>query len=266
MKVVFAFVFFTMAKGWYDVVEYFPPFMEWYLTRAKKQDYRYDSSEEFTKIVNRFDSTWLEELDKNIYEIYDFVKEHQDDEVEVFKYLIKNVKGLALAKAGFVVQLILGKYGCIDSVNTKVYKSLLDFELPGGLSFPKGNKEVKDALELTKGGKRDLGLYLKALHILGGDNHAQKLWDDWCEIIEKKLLNATPTGEPQGEVFITLPNGNIEVIKPYRISKKTEEPLIKNLASLDGSDGRTVSKQHRDLILPYGESKFNKFVDNIINE
>ena len=77
-------------------------------------------------------------------------------EFEIYKYIINNIRGLALAKAAFATQLILGKFGCIDSVNTAAYDALIrkDIEQKGDKSaFTLQTRKVKKRPVLDAEGK-----------------------------------------------------------------------------------------------------------------
>ena len=268
MEVVLAFVFFTMQKGWHDVLQYFPPFMEWYLTKGEKEDFRYSNDEVFHKLTNRFGplknkqgdilDSYLKPLHNNINKTYKFVVDHQDDEVAVFIYF-NTMMGLAMAKSAFAVQLILGKMGCLDSVNQKVYGSMLPDKL-AGKSISRGVTG-----DITTGGQKNLDIYLKALDHLGKDMHSQLLWDDWCDIVEKKLLYAA-SKEEYGDIEITLPDGTKSHIKPYASSSKDEREIEMAKSTISGKPGLTVSGQHRDLVTRFGENVFHQLFEEILNE
>jgi hypothetical protein len=82
------------------------------------------------------------------------------------EYLAGNVPGLALAKAGFLVQMLRGDIGCIDTVNAALYR------VPYAERF--GRYKQRSAY----GRARALLAYVALCDKLGG---SARLWDTWCE-------------------------------------------------------------------------------------
>ena len=81
------------------------------------------------------------------------------------EYLAGNVPGLALPKAGFLVQMLRGDVGCLDTVNVALYRvDLSRFD----------RYKARNAY----GRARALLAYVKLCDKLGG---AEYLWDQWCE-------------------------------------------------------------------------------------
>ena len=85
-------------------------------------------------------------------------------------YLAGKVPGLALAKGGFLVQMLYGGVGCLDSVNAGLY----------------GIPEATTAhySQFKRAGRHEQGRmlrrYVSHCQRLGG---AQLLWDKWCASI-----------------------------------------------------------------------------------
>tara|TARA_Y100000015_G_scaffold28281_1_gene27499 strand:- start:77 stop:700 length:624 start_codon:yes stop_codon:yes gene_type:complete len=83
--------------------------------------------------------------------------------------LLLHVPGLGLAKAGFVIQLVVGQVGCIDSHNIKKYgvkESIL--RIPTNASPRLRAKKIED--------------YVALCASIG----CASLWDNWCNLIADK--------------------------------------------------------------------------------
>ena len=91
---------------------------------------------------------------------------------------VSSIYGIGTVKAGFVLQLCLGKVGCLDVHNLRRY----------GLtpaSF-KVNDKISEATALAKA-----NLYEKTCIDLGGSKH---LWDSWCNYVSDLYPLTFPTG------------------------------------------------------------------------
>jgi len=80
------------------------------------------------------------------------------------EYLAGNVPGLGLPKAGFLVQLLRGDVGCLDTVNIALYSVNAE-------AFSRYKQRS------AHGRARALLAYVKLCDKLGG---AERLWDVWC--------------------------------------------------------------------------------------
>ena len=113
-------------------------------------------------------------------------------EFEIYKYITNNVKGFALAKAAFATQLIVGKFGCIDSINLRAYETLIkkdikkhDKKSAFTIAKDTGEIKIKDASGISLAGYQR---FLQSLEDLYGDNISKVLWNDWCEIVANKII------------------------------------------------------------------------------
>jgi poly(A) polymerase/tRNA nucleotidyltransferase (CCA-adding enzyme) len=195
LAMVFAFVFYTIQTDWNMVVDNFPHFIKWFYTEAVKKKGNklvVDRSAKppgmghmMTSPSKKYNGLASERL-QNLYEVYDnrhkiyenFVKKI-DNPRELFIYILKNIKGLAAVKAGFVVQLVTGRIGCMDSINSKVYTG----DITG---FNPSSKISKNkAGDFSPNTLKKIDQYIEYV-----DPLSQILWDDWCEIVESKLLYA----------------------------------------------------------------------------
>ena len=84
------------------------------------------------------------------------------------------VPGLGMAKAGFVMQMMFGRVGCIDVHNLRRFHKV----------------SVKD-VQFTKSAKVDTKLKKidNYINICKGNRSTEKLWDSWCEQLTYKRCN-----------------------------------------------------------------------------
>lgn len=88
--------------------------------------------------------------------------------------VLTDVPGLGLVKAGFVMQMMFGRVGCIDVHNLKRFYGI----------EAKDVKFVKIAPDTTK-----LEKITNYINICKGNRSTQKLWDSWCEQLVHKRCN-----------------------------------------------------------------------------
>ena len=91
---------------------------------------------------------------------------------------VASIPNIDLIKAGFVLQLCIGKVGCLDVHNLRRF----------GLSasaFKMGKVKYDTALGKAK-------LYIKVCEDLGG---CEYLWNSWCDLLAEKYPNKYKTGQ-----------------------------------------------------------------------
>ena len=96
---------------------------------------------------------------------------HTDDKLELAEELIGYFAGLygfGLVKAGFVVQLIFGLGGCLDTHNIKRF------------DIPARTFDNYSQLKTAAGRRRKIARYTALVHDLGGP---EQLWDGWCHYV-----------------------------------------------------------------------------------
>jgi len=135
-----------------------------------------------------FKNPSISDVWKNRQQLFDQVSNYaaKNDVVGMHKFITQRISGLGPVKAGFVVQLIMGKLGCIDMHNINLYSQ-----------YAKHYKKKKlyNALDpqLYSGkGDKDVTNYLKVLEMLekeGADT--MKLWDIWTNYV---AVNYTSEG------------------------------------------------------------------------
>ena len=304
MAILVSFVLFTIQKQWQDVKFKFDSYLQWVLTTDKKAqksplttDWKYDRDAEFAGGRNAFGTgnVFLKKLWANKKMVYDKViaiyhpinnkeKDQADllkKSIEIWFVLINNISGLGPTKAAFCVQLMMGKLGCIDSINSVVYQAIApenlfskktDDEGEINLSMKSATKDPKTK-ELTPAGHKIAKAYIDFLHSLeqaSGLDISKNLWDVWCDIVAQKINFAGPKLE-RNPIGVVLPDKKIQNVMPYEKNEKNHKLIDKYLEMLGGkSTGQDVSKDHADIITKSRErlgENINtlKDVDNVLN-
>jgi hypothetical protein len=97
----------------------------------------------------------------------------QGDDAALINRLVQ-IKGVAPVKAGFMVQLLWGRAGCIDVHNVAIYRAV----------FPDLANKIRDEEAWTKKSK-DVEEYVKLLKTLQGRGiGTQQLWDVWVNFVD----------------------------------------------------------------------------------
>ena len=91
---------------------------------------------------------------------------------------VASIPGIGIVKAGFVLQLCIGKVGCLDVHNLK------RFGLKAS-AFKLGKVKYDTALGKAK-------LYIKLCEDLGGSKY---LWDSWCDLLSEKYPTKYKNGQ-----------------------------------------------------------------------
>jgi hypothetical protein len=288
MFMVLAFVLYTIQKEWQIVRQTFPDFLKWVFEEAIPKDnwdYRGQSFSKYAHILGMHkihspnEAAHMRKLWEQKNTIYSTVTSllskkistslTDSSEFEIFKYLMENVSGLGAVKAAFASQLIIGKFGCIDSVNTRAYFDMIKKDIKkkdkksgfklvdrkdkdGKLIRVKGKKvqdiETKDSLVGLKGYVE----FLDSLQQLYGDDISKILWDDWCQIVGEKVVKAGSDHD------ITLKVNNQEfTINPYVPKSNLRTLLNKEKEHLGLVDptaiGTGVSLGHLSAITQSGD-------------
>jgi hypothetical protein len=307
MAIMISFVIFTIAKKWMDVKFRFDSFLQWVLATDKKAqksplttDWKYDKGVYFADENTPRNSfgpgnafiKGIWEKKKMIYDkviaIYHPVNNKAKDEADLLKksidiwfVLINNISGLGPTKAAFCVQLMMGKLGCIDSINSVVYQAIAPENLFSkkvndegeiNLTMKSATKDPKTK-ELTPAGHKIAKAYIDFLHSLeqaSGLDISKNLWDVWCDIVAQKLNFSGPK-LGRNPIGVVLPDKKIQNVMPYEKNKKSHELIDKYLEMLGGKvTGQDVSKDHADIITKSRErlgENINTWedVDNILN-
>ena len=132
-----------------------------------------------------YNSVW-----KNRDKLYAKFKEAVDnnireDPTEFYKFLL-TLEGLAVPKAGFAIQLLIGRLGCIDSINQamvysgefpKILKSKIDKK-----GFGEVTKKMQEAAISYRG-------VLEEIKNTVQSDESQYLWDLWCKLVAFQINN-----------------------------------------------------------------------------
>ena len=268
MFIVMAFVLYTIQKEWELVRQTFPDFIKWVFETAIPNDNWDFAGQYFDKLghlmgqgrdVSPTYAKYLKDLWDNKNEIFSNISHMIETETlpefEIYKYITNNVKGFALAKAAFATQLIVGKFGCIDSINLRAYETLIkkdikkhDKKSAFTIAKDTGEIKIKDASGISLAGYQR---FLQSLEDLYGDNISKVLWNDWCEIVANKIIKSG-TG---GKIELKLNNQDF-TINPYRQRKdfkimmdKEKEYIIQHDPLLTG---QAISKGHMEPVIDAG--------------
>ena len=88
--------------------------------------------------------------------------------------IITEIPGLNLAKAGFVMQLMFGRVGCMDVHNVRRFKIK-----PADITIMKTNGAVGKDKKIKK-----------YLSLCTGYRNSETLWDSWCNLVANKSCNS----------------------------------------------------------------------------
>lgn len=187
------------------------------------------------------------------------------------------VPGLGVPKAGFAVQLLIGKVGCIDSVNLNVLgvNKPTDIMNPSGgfqnasqVSVPTSGQGIITPHEyamlskVLKDDKKELLKFLygeltkKSFDVLRGyadyladleakGTTSEVLWDIWCHIIYQKIKHFG--GKP---IDVQLPSqSGVSRVRSYKGSSPHHLAAItKRLPKDDEAGGAAISADHSRLV------------------
>jgi hypothetical protein len=263
---VLIFVVATQLTRWPDVVAKFPHLMNYiYANNGMFKPGENRSEEELPKnfsslVVGKTDA--IDFLWKNRGQIYGMLSPaingyHEArsaaKEEAAFKLYLKllQMPRLGLPKAGFATQLIIGRLGCIDSINTNILQlpqDIITFDSDGKTRFKTPGKQDKPTEDfvssLTKGGvelAKKYADYLNNLERLSNDNITKILWDNWCDIVAYKIKN--PRTKFDVRLQGGLSGGEVESDYPrkYASENPSSEFMKKFAKDIEGTD---VSLQH----------------------
>lgn len=109
---------------------------------------------------------WLKAHPKLVSSMYTIIPSLTDEEA---LGILTEIPGIGPAKAGFVMQLVFGRVGCLDIHNFSTIYSLIDILKELDIKYNKDNKyNIKDYLSIC----RHIGV--------------EQLWDNWCTFIDNK--------------------------------------------------------------------------------
>jgi len=199
-------------------------------------------------------------------------------EEAVFQIYLELIKlpGLGLPKAAFASQLLIGRLGCIDSINLNLYKGLdpegklITYDKTGRPAFKTpGVSKKSGIIQVTKGGVKLAKQYvdfLKQIASLTGSTDAsisRKLWDSWVELVAIKI-------NKKGNVNVTMPGGEKFVV-PNDYSKNVKGAETNPSAAfrkkyIGNITPQDVSRQHFPKQMYEGLQRWSSYVNKLLKE
>ena len=192
----------------------------------------------------------------------------KQDTVGAFKYLIDNVTGLKAVKAGFCVQIMFGKLGCIDMHNINLYSGYAQFynkkQLYADLDPEALNKGTNKKIA---GSAREVEHYLRVLDQLEQEGaNTVKLWDVWVNYVANaydKGFSRYPKTGPYAGLTVDPNDPLVQRMMPLQdmpdrssIDPKTGKPKYKTRYDFGlHPGGGTASRAHR-IISHYQNRKY----------
>ena len=194
---------------------------------------------------------------------------------EIYLELIK-LPGLGLPKAAFASQLLIGRLGCIDSINLNLYKGLdpegklVTYDSKGRPTFKTpGLSKKTGIIQVTKGGvklAKEYVEFLKQIAKLTGSTDAsisRKLWDSWVELVAIKI-------NKKGDINVTMPGGEKFVV-PNDYSKNVSKAEINPSAAfrkkyIGNITPQDVSRQHFPKQMYEGLRRWSNYVSGLLAE
>lgn len=176
-----------------------------------------------------------------------------NDEFELYRFLNRYFQGASTIKAGFSVQLLSGKIGCIDNINADVYGFPLSITNKSGKQVESPNfktvKKVKTDI-LTPKGEQILTDYINFVKAIGEftkTDASQRLWDDWVQLAAAKAIFKGK------RIRFVLIDGRSVMMPTYTTATNKDKEYAEHLRSVskDGVDpygGYEIGKEH--LALP----------------
>ena len=195
---------------------------------------------------------------------------------EIYLELIKT-KGLGLPKAAFASQLIIGRLGCIDSINLNLYKGLdpegklITYNKKTGKpNFKRPSVSRKNGIiKVTPSGielAKNYVDFLKEIAKLTRSTEAkisQQLWDSWVELVSLKI-------NKEGDITVKMPDGEeFNVPNDYSKSIKGADinPSAKFRKQYIGKiTGRDISRQHYPPEMYEGVQRWSNYFYGILSE
>jgi hypothetical protein len=228
------FVQVTIQESWYNVVAAFPVVMDFIkkygglkpselLNKEKsieKGKPFYNYPPEIAKVLQggqlEYSSFYWDNRDSIYNTLIPSIKKYNNNkdnkqliatEDATFELYLKllELPGLGFPKAAFAVQLIIGKLGCIDSINIQIYNkikgsnNLFQIDDKGKHIFKtvtsaKKNKEGFKNLQNVhvEFAKNYVDFLNEIAALAGGKDASPMLWDAWVKIVAAKINKAGP--------------------------------------------------------------------------
>lgn len=294
------FVVATQQMRWYDVVPKFPLLMTFvkqeggllnpetsYVDEKGKTIYKIPK--EFAQLALSFRKNSIQYIWENREQIFatfsplfnTFNTAGEDSmakEEAIFQIYLELIKlpGLGLPKAAFASQLLIGRLGCIDSINLNLYKGLdpegklITYDKSGKPTFKTPGVSKKGGIiQVTKGGIKLASNYVKFLKEIARMTEtseaqlSKQLWDSWVELVSLKI-------NKKGDIDVIMPGGEKFVV-PNDYSKNIKGAETNPSAAfrkkyIGNITGQDVSRQHFPPKMYENYQRWTSYVGNIIKE
>jgi len=281
------FVIATQQQRWYDVVPKFPILMTFLRKNGRlidpSLDYQ-DIPKAFSQLVLNFRMDGIDTVWTNRDQYYSILKPlinkynkssgiaKEDAMFSIYLECLK-IPALGYPKAAFATQLIIGRLGCIDSINLNLYKDLdKENSIIGKSGSFKTPDKIKDSnnkiIDITKGTvklAKEYVKFLKRISELTKSSEAQisqMLWNSWVKLVELKI------NQPN-DIDVIMPGGEKFVV-PNDYARKTSDADInpssafrkKYIGNITADD---ISRQHYPPMMTEGFKKWTKYFYKTLN-
>lgn len=191
---------------------------------------------------------------KSRHKLYDKIynQGYIDDTLKLYIYL-SNISGLSTVKAAFVVQLLTGRMGCIDNINTDIYGipvEIADVQ-NGDIRFQNISKATVDGVKSEEPTKKGLFVaekyieFLNAIKAINKSSDVSKmLWDHWVQLSAAKAFF-----QGQGYIQLKTINGETVVMPAYKDKEKARSYRDELRASASETNPYGASKISADHYL-----------------
>ena len=296
------FVVATQQMRWFDVVPKFPMLMRYVKdndglldpetihTDEKTGKTFYKIPKDFSQLTlgprkNAIEHIWQHrnEIYSTMSPLFNTYNNAGEDtiakEESIFEIYLELIKtpGLGLPKAAFASQLIIGRLGCIDSINLNLYKGLdpggelITYDKLGNPRFktPGMSKKGGKIISVTKGGVKLAEKYvefLKTIATLTKTTEAkisQQLWDSWVELVALKI-------NKKGDIDVIMPGGEKFVV-PNDYSKSVKGAEVNPSAAfrkkyIGKITPQDISRQHDPRGMYENVERWSNYFYKILGE
>ena len=288
MAEMLIFVVATQRSRWYDVVEKFPMLMAYIrehdalldpknMVKKDGKDF-YSLPKQIGMLTLGFRKNAIQSIWENRESFYKSIMEpinrynnaagpleSEEAMFDVYTKLL-TVPGLGLPKAAFATQLVIGRMGCIDSINMNLYKGLdpdgklIKVDKKSGMaSFrtPGKKKQGGKIISLTGGGVQLAKKYVEFLKAIAettqAANISRQLWDSWVEMVAMKTNQA-------GDLAVIMPSGE-KFRVPNDYSRRRSGEYLKGR---EKATGRDISREHDPRELSEAQQAWSNYFYSVL--
>lgn len=252
MATILLFVLASIKSEWGQLLAYFPNMMYRLLNGGKLYDDKNDGLSFGPIIISKskqMQMVWDERvrLYHLIAPLIDKHKTTHDEALvfELYKTLARLKMGMGLPKAAFATQMLIGRLGCIDSINQNIYRSSLPLTVASKAGEFKNLGLTASGENLTKGSLAALAGYQQFIDNLFNANTMETsriLWNNWTEIVAERIKFRGRKGVIL--IKVTTDDGVVKTVpvEPYMLSSKASLNVYKGRPELSTASG--VSGTH----------------------